>query len=154
MTKEKENLSIRLYDILIEEAAFGIYNLEALKEEIISLKNQGAELLWNEKSLVSVGKSTLDIVVISESPELLRFVLDEFVVKQKLDINRFNRNSETALDQAKKIISAKARAEMVQILREYGAKTNKELFANQRKKSSVQAGKTVLTQAKSENREK
>lgn len=138
MDKQKENISIRLYDILIEEAAFGIFDLEGLKQDILELKSQGAELLWNEDSLVSVGKSTLDVVVMAENTDLLKFVLEEFVVKDNLDINRFNRSSETALDQANKIISAKIRAEIVGVLREYGAKTQDEVLKERKAQSTKQ----------------
>ncbi len=139
MDKQKENLSIRLYDILIEEAAFGIFDLDGLKKDVLELKNQGAELLWNEDSLVSVGKSTLDVVVMAENADLLKFVLEEFVVKDHLDINKFNRTSETALDQANKIISAKIRAEIVGVLKEYGAKTQEEVL----KERNAQAIKQI-----------
>ena len=138
MDKQKENISIRLYDILIEEAAFGIFDLEGLKQDILELKSQGAELLWNKDSLVSVGKSTLDVVVMAENTDLLKFVLEEFVVKDNLDINRFNRSSETALDQANKIISAKIRAEIVGVLREYGAKTQDEVLKERKAQSTKQ----------------
>ena len=132
----KENATIQLYGMLVEEAVFGIVDLEGLKEEILKYKAQGAEIFWTGNSKLKVKKSNLDIVVMCENSELLRFVVNEFVLKENKNINFMNGDGETALDSAYKLYPKKTKEEIVKILRENGAKTSREIFEEQMLKNS------------------
>ena len=136
MNKNNENATINMYAMLVEEAAFGIFDLKGLKEEILKYKEEGAEIFWNPSSNLRVGKSNLDIVVMCENADLLQFVIEEFIVKENLNINLQNRDGETALDQAYKIIPTKEKEKMIMILRGYGAKTAREIYEEQMLKNA------------------
>ena len=110
--------------------------MEGLKEEILKYKDEGAEIFWNPNSNLRVGKSNLDIVVMCENAELLQFVVEEFIVKENLSINLQNRDGETVLDQAYKIIPTKEKEKIVEILRSYGAKTTREIYEEQMLKNA------------------
>lgn len=152
-----ENATIQLYGMLVEEAVYGIIDLEGLKEEILKYKGEGAEIFWNPSSKLKVKKSNLDIVVMCENPDLLQFVIEEFVVKQNLNINLMNGDGETALDQAYKLTTrGLEKAQIVMCLRGYGAKTSQEIYEEQMlKNAQFKVVKTIDKVAqKQKNKEK
>lgn len=156
MNVKKENATIQLYGVLVEEAIYGIIDLDGLKEEILKYKDEGAEIFWSPNSKLKVTKSNLDIVVMCENPDLLQFVIEEFVVKEKLNINMMNGDGETALDQAYKIYLKKSKDDIVKILRENGAKTTREIYEEQMlKNSKIKTEKSLDKELiKSKNKEK